>query len=249
MKDSDNKYTPINYDSWNFNGQGMNIVPFLNEKEKKLWNANLPFIDKRDDLGHIELVTYFTLNLLDMFPHAIREVCVPAAILHDNGWSQMTETELNLFYESKQDEKGIEIWRRYEPILRARHQELGADLAKKTLKQQNWPNKETYEICEIIFGHDTRKGFYSPEDGIVRSSDKLYRFTFPHLGQAMRNRKTWTLEKLDSLMGEWIDEPGYFWNDDNKIKEIARNEKQSTLNYAKADGAKEFQKWVQMQSR
>ena len=239
------EHTPINYSVWNFNGQGDNLAKLFNPKERELWDANLSFIDKRDDLGHVEIVTYFAFKLLDTFPSTDRKVVIPAAILHDNGWSQMTKTELALFYESRDDGKGKEIWRRYEPVLRARHQEIGADLAEKILTDQDWPKENIPHICEIILGHDTRQGFYSPEDGIVRSADKLYRFTFPHLGQAIRNRKTWTIKRLNTLMGEWINEKGYFWQDSKKIKEIAQTERQNALEYSKREGKKTLQSWTQ----
>lgn len=225
------KYTLIDYNAWDFKGKGLNLEKLLNSKEKKIWNAALPFLDKRDNLGHAEIVTYFAFKLLDIFPQANQNIVIPAAILHDIGWSQMTNIELKLFYITDNDGKGAELWRRYEPILRARHQELGVDMAKTILKKENLPKEEISHICKIILGHDTRKGFYSSEDGIVRSADKLYRFTYPHLGQALRNRKTWTIEKIDKLMGDWINKSEYFWGDEENIKKIALIEKQNTLMY------------------
>lgn len=225
------KHQPINYNTWNFDGSGSNLKGLINLKEEKIWGVALPLLDKRDDLGHTEIVTLFALKLIGFFPNVNRGVVVPAAILHDIGWSKMTDTELKLFYITDDDGEGKEIWRRYEPVLRARHQELGADLARKILRENKFTKEDLTHICKIIFEHDTRKGFYSPEDGIVRSADKLYRFTYPHLGQAIRNRKTWTIKKLDELMDTWMNEEGYFWNDE--IRKIARIEKQNSLRYYK----------------
>jgi len=164
-------YTPINYDSWNFEGKGVNILHLLSPIELKIWNSAFPFQDKRDDKGHAEFVTYFALNLLKQIK-AERGIVIPAAILHDIGWSQLPRTEIERFY--------LPNWRDYELELRKRHQEEGIKVAERILTFQEYPKEFTSEILSVISQHDTRKGFYSPEDGVVRDADKLWQFTLPH---------------------------------------------------------------------
>jgi hypothetical protein len=45
----------------------------------------------------------------------------------------------------------------------------------KILREVDYPSELTDEILEIISQHDTRKGFISKNEGIVRDADKLWR--------------------------------------------------------------------------
>ena len=145
-------HQPIDYENWNFDGQGNNIIDRLSLTEQEIWKTALHLQDKRDDSGHAETVTYFALNLLEHL-EAERKIVIPAAILHDIGWSQLSQTERNLFKDSNM--------KKYEPILRARHQEEGMKISQQILKEVNYEPQHIPEIVEIISKHDTRKGFLS----------------------------------------------------------------------------------------
>lgn len=126
------KWKPIDWYRWDFSGKGKNLVGLLNDKEMKIWNAALEYQDTREgETGHGEVVTYFSIRLHQEVGGE-REIIVPSAILHDIGWSQLSENERKLFYDKTTDTiDGRQIFERYEPILRARHQEQGKILAKK----------------------------------------------------------------------------------------------------------------------
>lgn len=213
-------HQPIDYSKTVFSGNGETIIPLLSQAERRLWNIALPYQDYRNQKGHTEITAYFALKLLDNYK-AKREIVIPAAILHDIGWSQMSDTELKLFFDKNCD--------RYEPVLRERHQEEGVLLSKKLLKdlnEQGYPRPSTNEICKIISQHDTREGFYSLEDGIVRSADRLWRFTLPHLKAAMENRGI-SADKVGKMMRRWLNQEDFFY--DFGIKQMALSEREATL--------------------
>ncbi len=214
-------YQPLNYNLWDFSGQGKNIANLLQPIEKGIWDKALEYQDKRIDTGHAEFVTYFALELLKYEP-VNREIVVPAAILHDIGWSQMSLAEVNLFSDPNM--------KRYEPALRARHQEEGVRKADEILNNSNYHPQLVPHILEIISQHDTRDGFYSPEDGITRDADKLWRFTIPEVEISTTHRSK-TLEGLDARNRKYIQKEKFLYS--ATAKEIARIEWENTLRMLK----------------
>src|SRR3989338_393790 len=203
------KYEPIDYTKWNFDGKGNNIINSLSPIEQKIWNIALPFQDKRGDTGHAENVAYFTLMLTDILKGK-REITIPAVILHDTGWSQLKENELNQFYGSL----GTEL----EQQLRYRHQEEGVKFSEKLLTDLEYPSEFIDPILEIISQHDTRKGFYSKEDGIVRDADKLWRFVYQQWFSFLK--KEWSFDVFKMNYDD-MQKPEFFANPVSKtIAEI-----------------------------
>jgi len=192
----------VDYDSWDFSGKGKNIIYLLTSKEKAIWDAALPYQDKRNDRCHAEFVTYFTLKLTELLKGK-GDITIPAAILHDIGWSQLPKSELKKFYDSIGTEQELK--------LRKRHQEEGIKLAKKILTKCQYPRGLIKEILEIVSQHDTRKGFYSNEDGIVRDSDKLWRFTYPAMRIVMRE-KDYTFNQIKDLMSKEMNRKNFFYS-------------------------------------
>lgn len=225
-------YEPIDYKKWDFSGKGKNISGLLKPLEKKIWEAALPYQDKRDDKGHGEIVTYFSLKLLDEVKKAKRNIVIPAAILHDTGWGEVTKSEINLFYEMEIDSfTGQAIWQRYEPILRARHQEQGVQVAEEILKGlESYSKEETEKILDIISEHDTRKGFLNANDGIMRDADKLFRFSVSCLKLAIRKGRTFEGGKTHyDQSKKWINQKGFFYS--NISREIASTELENAEEY------------------
>lgn len=141
----------------------------MKESFQRIWELALPYQDKRDDAGHAMIVTENALEL-QKIEEANEDIVVPAAILHDIGWSQMPKNEvMKLFSPLTTDSEILH--------LRLMHQHLGAHLAKKILADVSYPQNLTYQIVEIITEHDTRTSFLSLEDNVVRDADKLWRFS------------------------------------------------------------------------
>lgn len=210
-------YQPLNFSV--YDGQGNNIQHLLTPLEQKIWQTALPFQDKRQDQGHAEVVTYFSLELLKHHTEAKRAIVVPAAILHDTGWSQMSEVELKLFHDPNM--------KRYEPVLRARHQEEGSRVAGHILGGMNWSPDNITHIVEIISQHDTRNGFYSVEDGLVRDADKLWRFIYYHFTEIMQGNFHHTPENAQRELENYFTKDNFFYS--AEAREIARLELENTL--------------------
>ncbi len=219
------KYTPIDYTIWNFEGTGRNLR--LSPIEQEIWDRALQFQDSRKgEKGHAEVVTYFALKLLGYHPQAGRDVVVSAAILHDVGWSQLTEIERRLFYEMGDDGTGIPIWKRYEQELRQRHQEQGVKKAGEILDQCDSPLSNRGGILEIISEHDTRKGFLNVNDGLMRDADKLWRFTLLNWKMELAMRG-YSPEDSEKYLLAYFDKPGFFYS--RVSEQIARIELRNTL--------------------
>ena len=210
-------YIPINYKNWNFEGKCKNILHILSDVEKEIWDGSLPFQDKREDAGHAEFVTYFILELLKLMD-AKREIVIPAGILHDTGWSRLSSEELKQFY--------LPNWKDFEPELRKIHQEEGVSFSKNFLEKIRYPQKYISPILEIISQHDTRKGFLSLEDGIVRDADKLWRFTLPG-AKIFFQKRGLTEEQFYSTVNSLIQDKEFFYSQFSR--KIARIELRNTI--------------------
>ncbi len=136
---------------------------------KKIWKAALPYNDFRDDKGHAEIVTKYATELLKK-SDADPDVVIPSAIMHDIGWSQLTTEEIFVIFDKEQRKLR-------EPEVRKKHQDEGVKIARKILNDLNYDQEKTKHVLEIISEHDTREGFYSREDGIMRDADKLWRYS------------------------------------------------------------------------
>ena len=139
----------------------------MKEIFNKIWELALPYQDKRDDAGHAETSLKYALKLVEL-EKGHDDVVIPAVILHDVGWSQLPEKRrMKVFDSGAREEERREVV--YE------HQIEGVKLALKILREVNYPPEPTDEILDIISQHDTRKGFISKNEGIVRDADKLWR--------------------------------------------------------------------------
>ena len=126
-----------------------------------------PYQDKRDDDGHARITLEYALQLLAL-EGGDEDIVIPAIMLHDIGWSRVLDRD-RLFDPALTDTG--------EHDLRRRHQDEGVRLAADILKEVGYPPAQTEEILEIISEHDTRPGFISRNEGLVRDADKLWRFS------------------------------------------------------------------------
>lgn len=175
----------------------------------RVWQDALPYQDKRNDKGHAEIATRYVIEMLSIFNfwHASPLTVLPAIILHDIGWSQMPEDKMLIAYNPPSEEA--------EYTARLEHQIFALELANMILDKAGWSGigQSKGEILVIISQHDTRKGFYTLDDAIVRDADKLWRYTQRHMDVTCKN-KGWTQksqaqELLNKLAGQ-IDDPEFF---------------------------------------
>nr|WP_321514126.1 HD domain-containing protein [uncultured Pseudodesulfovibrio sp.] len=141
----------------------------MNKIHTAIWNTALPYQDKRDDAGHAFITLEFAKQLVDL-EQGNKDVVLPAIILHDTGWSQLSRAEWQVVFSSEKTPED-------EMTVRLRHQEEGVKIARQVLHQVNYPEHLIVDILEIIAEHDTRQGFISKDEGLVRDADKLWRFS------------------------------------------------------------------------
>ena len=62
---------------------------------QRIWDLAFCYQDKRNDKGHAKIVTNYVIKLAEI-EKADKNVVIPAAILHDIGWSKIPKkTALN----------------------------------------------------------------------------------------------------------------------------------------------------------
>ena len=181
---------------------------------QQIWDEALPYQDKRDDKGHAEITTAYTLKLLET-EKGDERIILPAIILHDIGWSQLPKKMLKRLTDSSAPKAELRL-------IRLAHQDAGVALAKKILTTVKYPKEYISEILEIISQHDTRQGFISNNEGLVRDADKLWRFSKTGIASDLRRFKIPFNQLYDKLIDHRIEEPGYFYS--TKAKEIAYRE-------------------------
>lgn len=185
----------------------------MKDKYKKIWELALPYQDKRNDKGHAQTVAEYTFKLCQI-EKANDVIAIPAAILHDIGWSKLSQKERMKIFGSK-------ITPKAEYDIRIKHQEESVRLAKKILNAAKYPMVYFKDILEIISQHDTREGFISSEDGVMRDADKLWRYS--RVGfQADLDRNNFAFDFLYNKMLNNIDRKNYFYFDSSR--NIAREE-------------------------
>ncbi len=188
---------------------------------EEIWKLALPYQDKRDDKGHAEITTNYAVQLLKL-EKANEDVVVPAIILHDTGWSQLSSKDRMLIFNHQATKK-------QKLTVRYKHQDAGVKIGREILEKVNYPSELIPEILEIISQHDTRKDFISSEDGLVRDADKLWRFSKTGFdADIIRNRfDFWGL--YDKLKEHRIEKDGFFYFKQAKklaYKELEKRKKE-----------------------
>jgi len=172
------EYQPIDYEKWDFSGQGKNIMGSLNGSERRIWKAALALQDKRNDTGHAEVATYFALKLLERVSSE-REIVIPSIILHDIGYDIDPQEFRDAFLAEPETEEDKKIIKDRQIRIRLEHQIRGCVLAYDILNKMSFPREYVGEILRINADHDTH--FYeSTQDGkVVQDADVLWRVTKP----------------------------------------------------------------------
>lgn len=187
----------------------------MKEIFEKIWELALPYQDRRNDKGHAQTVLDYAFELLKI-ENADEDIVIPAVILHDIGWSQLPKEErLSIFGDRLKKEDKIKVQKK--------HEEFGVKLAKEILGQVNYNKNLIDEILEIISGHDTREGFISKNEGVMRDADKLWRFSKKGFWIDIK-RNNFTPEYLYERLKLKIDSPNFFYFE--TAKKIAREEEE-----------------------
>ncbi len=176
----------------------------MKEIFEKIWDLALPYQDKRDDEGHAEVTLRFARQLAEL-EKGNEDVMIPAIILHDVGYSQLEKERRLLIFKK---ETADEIRR----TVQIEHQNEGVKIARDILHQVGYPVVLIGEILEIISQHDTREGFISKNEGLVRDADKLSRTSKEGFSAGKRRGRPKDGPDFKKIE-EGINKPGYFYSE------------------------------------
>ena len=179
----------------------------MKEIFNKIWELALPYQDKRDDAGHAKTSLKYALKLVDL-EKGNEDVVIPAIILHDVGWSQLPEERRLIIFDPRASEEN-------KREVQLEHQTESVKLAVKILRKVNYSPELTDEILEIISQHDTRKGFISKNEGIIRDADKLWRTSKEGFTVSEARAKKREAQRF-KLLEEGLNKSHYFYSETAK---------------------------------
>ncbi len=133
-----------------------------------VWRAAEIYMRARKNDIHIPLAFNWTLEILESYRQANRDVCLLAILLHDIGWWAIDMDAII--------QQGFRSDNPLQSDVRYRHEAEGVRLGTEVLRQTGWSEDVIAQVCEIIDGHDTRKEPRHLNDRIVRDADKLWRY-------------------------------------------------------------------------
>jgi hypothetical protein len=195
-------------------------MDLVDPEYRSLFRLVLPFLHVRTTDVHVATCLPFAKELIQANPGTVDERVVHIAfILHDSGWSQMSEQEIA-------DSLGVEGLALSGAAVgpKARHAELGRDFARRILTEhpQEPPLTDAQEemIYKAIFFHDKPEqlaamGDLPPSIEIVCDTDHLWSFTRQNFWQDTVRKGVTPADYLDNL-GKDLD--GYFVTGAGKSK-------------------------------
>ena len=183
----------------------------MKEIFEKIWETALPYQDQRNDDGHARITLKYAKELVEL-EDGNEDIVIPAIILHDIGYSQILRERRMLIFDRDATNEEREA-------VRYKHQAQSVKLGEKILKELNYPDDMIPEILEIISKHDTRKGFISKEEGLVRDADKLWRYSLESF-KVNRKQKKAVLEERCKRLEKDLEDPDYIYSE--SAKQIAR---------------------------
>lgn len=173
----------------------------------------LPYQDSRNDAGHHAVTLAYVQQLLTM-ENGDEDIVIPAIILHDLGWSQVKPEHWQPVFRGKME-------RELAFGVITQHQNESVRLASYILHKVGYPEDKTKEILQIILQHDTRRGFISRNDGLVRDADKLWRYSKIGFAADIKRSGTTAKDECERLEKE-IDNPKFLYS--KFARKIAREE-------------------------
>ena len=183
----------------------------MKERFERIRDLAAPYQDKRDDDGHARITLACAQELVGL-EDGDEDIVIPAIILHDIGWSQVV-ARASLF--------DARLTGPQERDLRLAHQQESVRLAAGILDEVGYPPDLHGEILAIISEHDTRQGFISKNEGLVRDADKLWRFSKTGFEADVRRFGISPQTYADRLAAE-LERPDYLYS--ASARRLAREE-------------------------
>jgi len=128
-----------------------------------------PYLAARDDVSHVQVSHKYSLILMK-HEGGNEKIVEPAIILHDVGWSKLKPQEIETAYGVRPEGEETDRLNRI-------HESEGASIAREILQSLNYGQHFIDRIALIIQRHDSGNQVDSLEEGLVKDSDKLWRFS------------------------------------------------------------------------
>lgn len=135
----------------------------------RLFKEAKPYLQARDDFKHARISHQYALLLLGR-EQGDKKIVEPAVILHDVGWSCLEPKQIALAY-------GVRAGSPKAQEINRIHEIQGAVIARRILQALDYEAVSTDQITRIIERHDSGAEIATPEEGIVKDADKLWRFS------------------------------------------------------------------------
>ena len=134
---------------------------------RDLFQIAEPYLTARGDVIHSRVSHSYALILMQ-HEGGDKKIVEPAIILHDVGWSTLNPQQIEAAYGVRAE--GDEAER-----LNRKHELEGASIAGQVLKSLDYDPLLIEKIVSIIRTHDSGLDIRSPEEGLVKDADKLWR--------------------------------------------------------------------------
>jgi HD superfamily phosphodiesterase len=133
----------------------------------RLFHVAGPYLEVRGDRDHTRVSHDYAVLLLSR-EGGNKRIVEPAIILHDIGWSRLNPREIPIAFGVFA--KGEEAQR-----LNRIHEVEGALIAEQILRSLDYDPLLIEKVISIIRRHDSGVDIGSPEEGLVKDADKLWR--------------------------------------------------------------------------
>ena len=125
-----------------------------------------PYLHTRGNDEHTVGSVLFAWQLLEA-EGGDPDVVIPAVILHDVGWSRLSDDEQHRAFGPPPRDVAMNKL----------HEQQGAEIATEILRSVGYDPALSEEITEIVRGHDNRREALSLNDAVVKDADRLFRLT------------------------------------------------------------------------
>jgi len=133
----------------------------------RLFHVAGPYLEVRGDIDHTRVSHDYAVVLLSR-EGGNKRIVEPAIILHDIGWSRLDPREIPIAF-------GVLAEGEEARQLNRIHEVEGALIAEQVLRSLNYDPLLIEKVISIIRRHDSGLDISSPEEGLVKDADKLWR--------------------------------------------------------------------------
>jgi hypothetical protein len=183
-------------------------LDFVPEKYKQKFTECLPLLSARTTNVHVAVCFRYFDEMVEAFPGIDRSAVAMALILHDTGWSRLTEEEIATSLGVKGLKLTIEAM-----VPKEKHAVIGEEIAREKLTEWRIDKDRADLVCACVRWHDNPSKVTSLEIKVLADLDHLWSFTQENFWQDVQ-RKGVDAAAYVANLGNDLD--GYFVTDNGK---------------------------------